>query len=323
MITFEAMNTHFLLAGLSPAEETQIESLVQSAQTMLSRFEPGSELTRINKLGGQWVPATPLVFQLLKDATAAYRETDGLFNPFMGEILKELGYDKSFEQLPRPSEKRKHITSVFSTSSLSNSQLRLPSYLDFDERDSQVCLSPNVTLDLGGIAKGWIAQYAYNQLQLSGTTAGLIDAGGDIILWGQHPEQTLWGVGVAHPFDDNKDIADLWCKETTAIATSSVVKRRWQSTSNDNLHHIIDPRTQAPASSDFVQVTILARDLTFAEQYAKCLLILGSKDGLTWLQKKRSDLGYIAVCNDGCVIASNNLHEYCTELEVLPYVDLD
>ncbi|HWR40143.1 MAG TPA: FAD:protein FMN transferase [Patescibacteria group bacterium] len=314
MNTFKAMNTDFLLAGLAPEKTAAIQTLIEQAQNAFSRFDPASEISAINRRSGHWVTVSPLTFQVLLAAMDAYRETDGLFHPFLGDTMQQLGYDRSFEQLDSPPDWGSFRRSPAAL--LPTAGLPLAAYLELAEESSQVRLTPGVALDLGGIAKGWIAQHACDRLQLEGVTNGLIDAGGDIILWGQHPQHTLWGVGVAPPSGTGADIADLWCEGTTAIATSSIVKRRWRTPQKKDQHHIIDPRTQAPAHSDLLQATVLSRDLVSAEQYAKCLLILGSQTGPGWLQRKRPALAFIAVRSDGYVIRSNNLHWYCSEWEV-------
>lgn len=319
MYEFKAMNTSFLVDGLAKADCEQTERLVRDAEAAFSRFLPASLITYLNGRRGEWVEVDPLTMKLLTDAVLAYQQTDGLFNPFLGSTLQRLGYDQSFETLQPPGSPPNPGCEQPDQHSISPGETPA-SYLDFDPNNHQVRLSAAVQLDLGGIAKGWIAQYAADQFLLNGVSHGLIDAGGDIVLWGQEPVQQLWGVGVAHPFETRKVIADLWLEGLAAIATSSVMKRRWQRAACQTAHHIIDPRTQAPSQSDIIQATILARDLTTAEQFAKCLIILGSTAGLPWLQKKRPDLGYIAVRKDGAVITSSNLDKYCTELEVHAHV---
>lgn len=320
MITFEAMNTTFLLAGLSPENNRKVQEMVYYAENTFSRFNPASEISHINQLRQQWVKISPVTFTLLKDAVCAYQETHGIFNPFLGERMEELGYDESFERLTPIVNAPCHNQLGPTTSPVANSENHLPTYLEFDQNTSMVRLAPTVALDLGGIAKGWITKHASTELQLLGVKQGLIDAGGDIVLWGQEPRQTLWGVGVANPFGADNDIASLWLEKLTSLATSSIRKRQWQTPDREMVHHILDPHTQEPANSDLCQVTVLSLDLVLAEEYAKCLLILGSKNGFPWIRKQRPELAYIAVTKDGTILTSNNLDNYCSEKEVLSHV---
>ena len=197
MSIFTAMNTNFLLAGLDPIESTTVQTLVHKAESIFSRFSAESEITTINERQGQWVEISPQTFTLLTDSVKAYEETEGFFNPFLGEAMCTLGYDRSFETLPIA-----NITPGlpeqfhFDSPGIIPLHTDITVHLEFDKKRSMVRLSEVVTLDLGGIAKGWIAQYACNQLQHNGVKNGLIDAGGDIILWGHHPHEA-WGVGTS------------------------------------------------------------------------------------------------------------------------------
>jgi len=320
MSIFPGMNTSFLLAGLNQSDSSTVQALVLKAESTFSRFNAESEITKINQLAGQWVNISPQTFTLLEDSVSAYKETEGLFNPFLGETMHVLGYNRSFETLPLAKippqmAKKFHCASP----KIEPLQTDITVHLEFDKERGMVRLSDVVALDLGGIAKGWIAQYACNQLQLKGVNNGLIDAGGDIILWGHDHLDKEWGIGVAHPLDPNIEIASLWFDKMTAIATSSTIKRRWQQPNTCIVHHIVDPRTRLPSASDLIQVTVLARDLIIAEQYTKCLLILGSRTGFPWIQNKRPDVAYLAVRNDGSILTSENLRWYCTDLEVMTY----
>ncbi|MBP2666717.1 MAG: hypothetical protein H6Q76_1697, partial [Firmicutes bacterium] len=188
--------------------------------------------------------------------------------------------------------------------------------LEMDSHKQQVRLSPFAAIDVGGIAKGWTAQRAADGLMAAGIRGGLIDAGGDVVLWGKEPAQGVWGIGVADPLGSGEDIAEFWVEGLTAIATSSVVKRRWQNPGQDPAHHILDPRTGVSAASDLLQATVVARDLSIAEQYAKCLLVLGSAAGVPWLAQRRPDLAFVVVRVDGTIVHSDNLKVYAQEWKV-------
>ena len=188
--------------------------------------------------------------------------------------------------------------------------------LDMDPRRQAVRLRSGFSLDMGGFAKGWTAQRAADGLMAKGVRHGLIDAGGDVVLWGREPKQGVWGIGVADPMGAGGDIADLWVEGLTSMATSSVVKRSWHDPKHGAAHHIIDPRTGAPAMSDLLQVTVLARDLAVAEQYAKCLIVLGSASGFPWIADRRPDIAYIGVQQDGQIRVSDNIGLYAKEWEV-------
>ena len=322
---FQAMNTDFLVDGVSEAAAIAVKERVRAAEAMFSRFVPDSEINRINHRTEEWTAVSPLTYDLLFDAVAAFRATEGLFNPFLGLAMNKLGYDRSFELLQKDSvqvdvngwrrqkagEDRRIIESPASSI--------VP--LEIDPQQQSAKLQSGFALDVGGIAKGWTAQRAADGLMAQGARSGLVDAGGDVVLWGKEAKQEVWGIGVANPMGSGEDIADLWCEGLTAMATSSIVKRSWQAPGQVAVHHIIDPRTGVSAQSDLLQVTVLARDLSVAEQYAKCLIVLGSVIGFPWITKRQPQLAYIGVQRDGLIRVSDNLDLYAKEWEVKKHVE--
>ena len=310
-LSFRAMNTDFLVEGLSAHEASEVRRQISAAEAALSRFLPDSEISRINHAGGEWLKVSPLVYDVLDEAVSAFRSTEGLFNPFMGRALRELGYDRSFEQL-------KPVAWPISAAAFAADVLPL----EMDAQLQRVRLSPEYAVDLGGIAKGWTAQRSADALLATDVRAGLIDAGGDVVLWGREPEQGLWGIGVGNPQGEEEDVAELWFEGLTALATSSVVKRSWQVQGRGTAHHILDPRTGNSAESDLLQATVIGRDLVSAEQFAKCLLVLGSAAGLSWLGARRPELAYIVVRRDGVVLSSGNLDLYAKKWDVKNHVEL-
>ena len=323
---FRAMNTDFLVAGLSAPSSAAVRKQVEWAEAAFSRFKPDSEISRINQSGGDWVSVSTLTYDLLADALAAFAATDGLFNPFLGRAMQAAGYDRSFELLkPESLQTREGSQQIADASFFHHAPAPVFSVmpLEMDAAGQRIRLLPEVTIDLGGIAKGWTAQRAADQLIAAGAPAGLIDAGGDVVVWGCEPEQGVWGIGVGHPLGREEDIADLWLEGLTAVATSSVAKRRWQKQGQGMVHHILDPRTGQSAVSDLLQATVLARDLVVAEQFAKCMIVLGSETGLAWLGKKRPDLSCILVRRDGAVLTGGNLAQYIKESELRDHVDLE
>jgi thiamine biosynthesis lipoprotein len=321
-LAFRAMNTDFLVAGVPAGAAEEVKAMVELAETRFSRFSPKSEINRLNQASTAWTQVSELTYDLLAEAVEAYHATGGLFNPFLADKMRAVGYDRSFETLP-PVTDAAGISACESQKECPRVATHpLSEPLEFDFAAQRIKLMTGATIDVGGIAKGWIAQRAANRLIASGIKQGLIDAGGDVVLWGSEPTQGSWGVGIGHPLAGDHDIADLWLTGLTAIATSSIVKRRWQRAGELPAHHILDPHTGRPACSDLLQATVIGRDLTVTEQYTKGLIILGSAAGSRWLAARRPDLAYILVRSDGAILQSDNLNTYTIDWQVDDHVEL-
>ncbi len=144
-----------------------------------------------------------------------------------------------------------------------------------DRRAATLRVAAGVGLDLGGIAKGWLADAVVRRLQRYG--AALADLGGDIALGGTPPAPDAWEIDVANPRDDARVLGRLRLRGG-GVATSGVLGRRWV-TANGIQHHIIDPRTGHPTITDLLTVTVAAPSATTAEVAAKAALLLGVKEG--------------------------------------------
>ncbi|MCO5244687.1 MAG: FAD:protein FMN transferase [Anaerolineae bacterium] len=246
----------------------------EEAEAELSRFRPDSGLSRLNAaagLGPQTV--SPLLWTALNRAVEAARQTLGLFDPTVLDLLRAAGYDRSFELLDGSSD----TLGPSAKPSCGWHQIR------FYDSVGQVELPAGVGIDLGGIAKGWTVDRVAVSLATHGPV--LVDAGGDIRAVGM-PGGEPWPVAVQDPFDETRDCAVL-ALNGGAVATSSIGRRRWQR-NGQTMHHLIDPRTGQPSDSDLHTVTVLADTAEEAEVSAKTVLMLGTQAGASWL--KRRDL---------------------------------
>lgn len=264
---------------------------IEAIEARLSRFRPASELSHLNEQSGDWVQVSAVLFQNVALAKHAARITDGLYNPLVLSALVANGYDRSFENLkdsvafPAPTHK--------TVGDWKQINLR--------PKTSEVLLPTGRAIDLGGIAKGWTAALIANRLASFG--ACLISMGGDIAVRGAPSGQSGWSVKVANP-NANQPVCEVMLSNT-AIVTSGVDYRRWQTLDGQIRHHIIDPRTGQSAATDVRTVTIIHPDAPTAEAYSKAVLLLGSQAGLNWLTQ-RWDAAGLVVSDSGTVYATSN-----------------
>lgn len=298
MNSFRAMNTEFHTYGLTEAVNLQAKQWFQSVEAALSRFQPDSSLMQLNRSPGIPFAVPPILLDVLIDAEKYYRETEGLFNPFLGHILAAAGYRESFEfmgtePIPQAVQPMQPAQQPFN---LLEPKLRV------NVQQSSVILSSGCAVDLGGIAKGWSAEKFADKLIQEGIDHGAIDAGGDIIVWGK----TMRLIEIADPFLPDENIAAIRVGNTAGIATSSCMKRRWTTTEGSEMHHILDPRKLLPSTSDLVQVTAVCPSLTQAEIVAKCLLILGFEEGTSWIKRYNPRCAALGVTTDGSIVTFGN-----------------
>jgi thiamine biosynthesis lipoprotein len=299
---FRAMNSDILLAA-SGSDITLIKNgflsareLINLSEQRFTRFSESSELAQLNRSAGVWFQASAEMFQLIEQAYQLAIETDGLFNPAILPALKQAGYDRSMDEI-RNSPPRMEPILVVEKHDFRQIQLDLAA--------KSILLPQGMQVDLGGIAKGWIAERAAHQLAKV-SSACAVNAGGDMFLINLPQGEIGWEIGLENPLKPDQDLAVLHVMPG-AVATSSIAKRIWKH--NGQLqHHLIDPRSGQPAVTEWLSTTVWAEQATQAEVYAKALLIAGPQ-AAGELFKGQSSKAYLAVDKHGWVHGSNNYHE--------------
>jgi len=271
-----------------------VARLFERCELRLSRFRPDSELSALNRSQGREFRASPVLFSAVRAAVHAAEESGGVFDPTLIDALERFGYDRPFEQIEPPAGP------VAATPAAGRYRgVRL----EPDRRS--IILPEGVRIELGGIGKGWMVDEAQRVLAPFGNA--LIDAGGDIAVLGDAPGYRGWVIGVEHPLRPDEDVAVIRLRNR-AVATSSVMRRRWAG-STGVFHHLIDPRSGAPARSDVVAATVVARRARDADVAAKVALILGAEEGRQYIEQQPNTAG-ILVRASGEVIRTSRFERY-------------
>ncbi len=244
---FRAMGTEIELlvdAGDALRELDAAEAEFHRLEAILSRFREDSELSRLNREGT--LRAGPDLLRVVELALDGRARTGGRFDPTVHDALVAAGYDRTFEEIAGgdPLPAR-------------------PAGGEVHVDGARISLAPGVRLDFGGIGKGYAAERAAELLALAGPC--LVNAGGDIAVRGG-----AWPVGVE---DVTLELS------SGGMATSGRDRRRW----GRGQHHLIDPRTGAPAKTDLLRVTVVAADAVEAEVLAKSVFLGGPSDGCTYV----------------------------------------
>ncbi len=299
---FRAMNSDIILAAEGPADLLalgfkRMRNFIVAGEARFTRFADTSELSRLNRSAGAWFQASPELFDVVQQACTLAEETDGLFDPTLLAALEAAGYDKSMDDI-RADTIRAHGVSA-QPRSVSNTRSAFRA-IQLDEINQAIHLPLGTRIDLGGIAKGWIAEQA--ALLLSEyAEASAVSAGGDLFIVGLPADEEYWTIGLEDPRDPERDLTTLQVGPG-AVATSSIAKRRWRQGRRQQ-HHIIDPRTGVPADTDWLSVSVIAPHATLAEVYAKALLIGGSHE-VENITARRPEITYIAVDDAGKIWGS-------------------
>jgi len=300
---FRAMGTEMLVCvdnGLDqpPTEFANVPDWFEEWEQILSRFRANSELTRLNRAGNQPISVSETLWQVFQSALIAEKATGGLVTPTVAAAVLEIGYDRDFNLLAG-----RTLDSFLSEHAMVSSL----DAVTWDEATRSVYLPEGVQLDFGGIAKGWAAEQVVQRLKHLGSV--LMNCGGDIAMSGPLLNGNPWEIGVFKPFDRSSDyIKTLYFYQSCGVATSSTDRRRWIQ-SGMLRHHIINPHTGLSAASDVISATVVAPTAVEAEAAAKSVLILGSVDGLAWLEAN-SNLAALLILENGLIAYSQRISQY-------------
>src|SRR5712691_660873 len=243
---FEALGTSCSLFGLGVTRKQllQGEFWVRELGTRITRFSDRSELARLNGAEGEWVDVSAEMESVLREALRAYELSAGLVNAAVLPSMLAIGYTRS-------------LAAGASTVRLEDARPAPPLDEVLTLRPGLARLQVGCGLDLGGIAKGWMADRLAAQLAPN----ALANIGGDLRVTGPGPNGDGWPVGFGGVTVMLRD---------QGAATSSVRRRRW-----GDLHHLIDPRTGLPSQSGLEEVSVVAETGCDAEVVAKTALLLG------------------------------------------------
>lgn len=230
---------------------------VSQLDAMASRFRADSDLSRVNASAGSWVEVPWDFVTVLTASLDAARMTRGVVDPTMGAAIKAAGYDKWAGQ-ESPVAARVH------TGRWRGVGIRP------GRREAQVRIPEGTALDLGSVAKGWLADRLADRVARSGYEV-CTNMGGDIRVIATDP-WTVWAdPEIPHLSAIPIDLTNA------AIATSGTSHRRWSGG-----HHLIDPRTGTPACTPWSSVSVVAGCAAHANAAATAGMILGA-EGPKWM----------------------------------------
>jgi len=269
---FRAMSTDILLAAEGEAEAVeagfaQAQGFIEDSEKRFTRFSDSSELAQLNRSAGEWFDASADMMAVMTEAVQLHYQTAGLFDPAILNALEDAGYDQSIDEI------RQHGARAAAAKKFMQAAAFSDILLDTDK--NRIWMPGGLRIDLGGIAKGWIAERAAELLS-SWCSACVVNAGGDAFMIGLPEGEAAWQVVLEDPNESGLELAVLNL-QAGAVATSTISKRRWEQ-AGQTRHHLIDPRTQKPAETDWVSVTVMASHASEAEVFAKSLLIGGSNE---------------------------------------------
>jgi thiamine biosynthesis lipoprotein len=251
---------HVVVVGGSPDLAQRARRRVDELERRWSRFLPDSEVSALNRHAGEPVPVSIDTVLLVHRAVEGWRLSGGAFDPtVLGPVIRA-GYDRSFD-------------GAGATRGPGDSALDLGA-AGIEVDGDTVRIPAGTGFDPGGIGKGLAADLVCAELLADGADGACVNLGGDVRVCGAGPAGGPWTVAVEHEWAA-APLALLGLADG-AVATSTTLRRRWRGRDGALRHHLIDPQTGLPATTDLNSATVVAATAWAAEVLAKAVLLRGS-----------------------------------------------
>ncbi len=295
--TYFALDTFCTITLYDTEDETLLRgcgSLLENYERLFSATVSGSDVERINLSGGRSVQVSEETAEVIKTALKYSRLTDGAFDITVYPVLKLWDFRSEEGLIPDEEELKEALQHV--------------DYRKLTVSGNTVTLSdPDSGIELGAIAKGYIADALKGYLKEKGVKSAIINLGGNVATIGKRPDGEAFRIGIKKPFGEgNESLMSLPCSDASVV--SSGIDQRYFIRDGVLYHHIIDPATGYPASSGLNAVSVLSERSVDADALSTSLFLLGRERGEELLKQCADEqpLRAVFIGKDNEVLADVN-----------------
>lgn len=245
-------------------------AMADKYEKLFSATMEGSDIYKLNHSKGQATTLHPETVALIQEAITYAKESNGAFDLSVGNLSSIWQEALKNKELPGDED----VINALSTVSWKNIEIN----------GNTVRLNNGAMLDLGGIAKGYIADKMKEYLLEQRIENGLINLGGNILAVGpKSTDDPTYTIAIQKPFSENGEaIASVKIKNQSVV-TSGTYQRYFEV--NDTLyHHILDLQTGYPCHNDLQSVTIISQKSVDGDALSTCVFLMGLQDGLRYVE---------------------------------------
>ncbi len=280
-------------------------SLASEYEKKLSNTIADSEISQINRADGAYVTVSDDTLTLIKKGIDYAKLSNGKFDITIGTLSDLWNFSEIAEEAD--SDDNEVDASLLPSSAAVKEACAHVGYKMIEIDGNQVRLKdPKAKLDLGGIAKGFIADQMRTFLNEKGITTGVISLGGNVLTLGQKKEDASYTIGIQKPFaQTGTALGTLKVKDASVV--SSGIYERYYRVNGKLYHHILDPATGYPVENNLNQVTIISDISMDGDALSTICYALGLKDGMQ-LVENTSGVEAIFVTKDGDISCSSGIN---------------
>lgn len=261
-------------------------------EELLSKTKEGSDIYNLNNSGENGVNVDNETLSIINKSLYYSELSNGNFDISVQPLLKLWNFKSEDKVIPN----QKDI----------DENLEFVNYKNILVNKNNVKFKKNgMSIDLGGIAKGYIANKIKEYLVFEGVSSGIINLGGNVLCVGKKDNGENFRIGIQKPFSDRGEVLGVVEICGKSVVSSGIYERFFEK-ENRIYHHIINPKDGKPFESDLVQVTIVSDDSMDGDALSTIALSLGEKEGLKLINSINGVDG-IFINKNGNIKFTNNI----------------
>lgn len=293
-------------------------ALCEKYESLFSATMEGSEVWNINHAGGKKTPVSYDTASLIQSALYYCEQSQGILDLTLRPIAEEwdisgqmkqssdAGYEYHIPSGQTLAELLTHVSyrNVLITDSSGN-EIGYDDALSRDDSYFVTLKDPQSAIDLGFIAKGYIADCLKTYLLSEGIESGIISLGGNVLLIGSKPDGSPYNVGIQRPFGAANEVITTIQENDISVVSSGCYERYFVTGGNEKdrtiYHHIFDTTTGCPVQNDLLGVTVLSDSSMEGDALSTYCYLLGLEKGLEYIHSLEN-VGALFVTKDYEVI---------------------
>ena len=261
-------------------------------EQLLSKTIDASDVSRINNAMGQTVTVDPETWEILRRAKEISAQTGGAFSITIAPVTALWSFTDTVSNMVPTDEARLKMLPLVDDQKIALGE------------NNTITLPAGMEIDLGGIAKGYIADKVADIIREK-AYAGIVSLGGNVYTVGQKPDGSKFSVGIKDPEATHLSKAIIYTGDCTVV-TSGTYERGF-SFGGVRYHHILDPKTGWPSQSDLVSATFVMDSSMTADALATACIVIGSEKSLELAASLGLDAMFIT--KDGNVLFTQGFEE--------------
>ena len=247
-------------------------------EQLLSKTIDASDVSRINNAMGQTVTVDPETWEILRRAKEISAQTGGAFSITIAPVTALWSFTDTVTNMVPTDEARLKMLPLVDDQKIALGE------------NNTVTLPAGMEIDLGGIAKGYIADKVADIIREK-AYAGIVSLGGNVYTVGKKPDGSAFSVGIKDPHNPAASKAIIYTGDGTVV-TSGTYERGF-SFGGVRYHHILDPETGWPSQSDLVSGTFVMDSSMTADALATACIVIGSEKSLALAKELQLDAMFI------------------------------